>query len=136
MRSFWQGKNHPQDTASLLSFWQTSRSFNTENFGSVGQRTAKLLAVKLWECCIFDTPNNFWILKQMTSANIKNMTFFNFWGQIYVQWQKSIWIDAQYVKIDKKLAISRQYPEFQKISGRFQEWWNFKILCWKSNFLT
>ena len=41
-----------------------------------------------------------------------------------------------YIEIGKKSAISRWYPEFQKISGSFQEWWNFKILCWKSNFLT
>ena len=64
------------------------------------------------------------------------MTFFNSKGQIQVQWQKLSVIDAQYVKNDRKLAISRQYPEFLKIPGRFQKWWNFETLYWKSSFLT
>ena len=34
------------------------------------------------------------------------------------------------------MAISRQHPEFQKISGNFQEWWNFEIPHWKSSSLT
>ena len=62
---------------------------------------------------------------RITRDDSKNMTVFNNQGQIQVQWQKLSGIDAQYVKIGKKLANSRRYPEFQKIPGSFQEWWNF-----------
>ena len=51
----------------------------------------------------------FW---KTTSENIKKITFFNFWGQSHVQWQKSNWIDAQYFKIGQKLGTSRWYQEF------------------------
>ena len=52
-----------------------------------------------WKRACFYTSCNFWILNQITSENIK------------------------------KMVIFRQYPEFQKISGSFREWWNFEILC-------
>ena len=50
MRSLWQDKTHP--SASLLNFYtvlKRFRSFNAENFWALGQRAAKLLAIKLWE---------------------------------------------------------------------------------------
>ena len=33
----------------FYTVWKGFRSFDTENLGSVGQRTAKLLVIKLWE---------------------------------------------------------------------------------------
>ena len=33
-----------------------------------------------------------------------------------------------YIEISKNQPIPGQYPEFQEISGSFQEWWNFEIL--------
>ena len=36
----------------------------------------------------------------------------------------------------KKETISREIPEFQIIPRRFQEWWTFGILHWKSRSLT
>ena len=81
----------------------------------------------VFRCLLFQSP-------KITRYN-KNRTFLNFWGKIHIQWQKLSWIDAQRVKIGKKIAISRWNPEFQKISGSFQEWWNFEILCSKLSFL-
>ena len=42
------------------------------------------------------------------------------------------WIYTKCVKFSKLLAISREIPGFQIIPGRFQGWWNFLILHWKS----
>ena len=39
----------------------------------------------------------------------------------HVLGQKLSGKSTPYVEIGKKLAISRRYPEFQKISGSFQE---------------
>ena len=50
MRSFWEGKNHPYNAASLLIFdvlLKKFRCLNAENLGSVDQRAANLLAVKV-----------------------------------------------------------------------------------------
>ena len=52
MRSQWQGKNHHQNATSLLKFWHNFkrfRSFYAQNLESIGQRAAKLPAIKLWE---------------------------------------------------------------------------------------
>ena len=55
MRSFWQGKTHP---SIMLASWTFGtvlkgfRCFNNENLRSVGQRAAKLPAIKVWE--LFD----------------------------------------------------------------------------------
>ena len=48
MRSLWQGKSHPWNTASLLKF-DTFYSFYARNIESVGQRAAKLPAIELLE---------------------------------------------------------------------------------------
>ena len=50
MRSLWEGKTHPWIAASVLIFsvlLKRFRSLNAENLGSVGQRAAKLLSVKV-----------------------------------------------------------------------------------------
>ena len=60
-------------------------------------------------------PENSWKFPGM-------MKFLNYQGQIQVQWQKLSCTDDQYFKIGQNLAISRQFPESQKIPGSFQEW--------------
>ena len=40
--------------------------------------------------------------------------------------------DTHFVKFSKKEPISRGNSEFQTISGRFQDWCNFRISRWKS----
>ena len=47
MRTFLLGKNHPQNAAIMTYFEKRFRSFNARNFGSIDQRAAKLLAVKV-----------------------------------------------------------------------------------------
>ena len=66
----------------------------------------------------------------------KNDAIWKFCVENPVSWHKLSGIHTLYVEISQNLPIPGQYPEFHKISGSFQEWWNFKILCWKSNFLT
>ena len=50
IRSIWEGKNHPKMLLAswfLVYFLKRFRTLNAENLGSVSQRAAKLLAVKI-----------------------------------------------------------------------------------------
>ena len=52
MRSLWEGKNHPKNAASLLIFsvlFLKVKIFYAKNLGFIGQKAAKLPAIKLWE---------------------------------------------------------------------------------------
>ena len=50
MRSLWQCKGHPLPASwNFDTLYNGFRSFNDRNMGSVDQRAAKLLAIKLWE---------------------------------------------------------------------------------------
>ena len=83
------------------------------------------------KCLFFKTRGPYYTFRFKNKKLSTNSTrdFNSVLGQIHVQWQKLSWIDAQYGKIDKKMATSRRYPEFHNFSENFQEWWNFEILC-------
>jgi len=57
IRSLWQGKTQPKMLPDFWNFnklWKTFRSFNRRNIGSVGERAAKLRAIKIW---VWFNPN-------------------------------------------------------------------------------
>ena len=58
---------------------------------------------------------------------IKKITFSQFFGQIHIKWQQWSWIDTLYVKFDETIANFRGIQEFQVITERLQEWWNFVL---------
>ena len=67
----------------------------------------------------------------------RNDVIFKFCIENQVPWLKlSGKYTTLYIEISQNLPIPGQYPEFQEISGSFQEWCNFQILHWKSSSLT
>ena len=67
--------------------------------------------------------SNFWIwipgFQKWPGIGIFELLRPNWTSVRKIKWNRCpIWQKWQ------KLAISRQYPEFQKIPGCFQEWWN------------
>ena len=66
----------------------------------------------------------------------RNDVIFKFCIENQVSWLELSGKYTLYIEISQNWPIPGQYPEFQEISGSFQEWSNFKILHWKSSSLT
>ena len=91
----------------------------------------------LRKCNLFGNLDNFLDPKCMKLSRIPRKYFCSiFWSNSYsVAKVKLDWYPICQIWL-KKLANSRGIPEFQVVPGRFQEWWNFWILYWKSSSLT
>ena len=66
----------------------------------------------------------------------RNDEIFKFCIENQVPWLKLSGKYTLCIEISQNWPIPGQYPEFQEISGSFQDWCNFQILHWKSSSLT